>query len=102
MRYNQLGRTGLFVSEICLGTMTFGGQGGFWPTIGNLQQAEVDRVVGRSIVGLGWRAKGLLRRWVRDGVGIGPPWGNPKPCGILTAGPPVVASRAGACFRRRP
>ena len=25
MRYNQLGRTGLFVSEICLGTMTFGG-----------------------------------------------------------------------------
>ena len=25
MRYNQLGRTGLFVSELCLGTMTFGG-----------------------------------------------------------------------------
>jgi aryl-alcohol dehydrogenase-like predicted oxidoreductase len=27
MRYNNLGRTGLFVSEICLGTMTFGGSG---------------------------------------------------------------------------
>jgi len=25
MRYNPLGRTGLFVSELCLGTMTFGG-----------------------------------------------------------------------------
>ena len=25
MRYNQLGRTGLFVSELCLGAMTFGG-----------------------------------------------------------------------------
>ncbi len=25
MRYNQLGQTGLFVSELCLGTMTFGG-----------------------------------------------------------------------------
>jgi len=29
MKYNQLGNTGLFVSEICLGTMTFGGQGMF-------------------------------------------------------------------------
>ena len=26
MKYNQLGNTGLFVSEICLGTMTFGGR----------------------------------------------------------------------------
>ena len=25
MKYNQLGGSGLFVSEICLGTMTFGG-----------------------------------------------------------------------------
>ena len=25
MRYNQLGRTGLYVSELCLGAMTFGG-----------------------------------------------------------------------------
>jgi aryl-alcohol dehydrogenase-like predicted oxidoreductase len=27
MRSNKLGRTGLFVSELCLGTMTFGGSG---------------------------------------------------------------------------
>jgi aryl-alcohol dehydrogenase-like predicted oxidoreductase len=45
MRYNQLGRTGLFVSEICLGTMTFGGQGEMWQHIGRLQQDEVDGLV---------------------------------------------------------
>jgi aryl-alcohol dehydrogenase-like predicted oxidoreductase len=28
MRYQKLGNTGLFVSELCLGTMTFGGEGG--------------------------------------------------------------------------
>ena len=35
MRYRQLGRTGLYVSEICLGTMTYGGKG-FWEVIGKL------------------------------------------------------------------
>ena len=30
MRYNQLGRSGLIVSELCLGTMTFGGDGGLF------------------------------------------------------------------------
>lgn len=36
MRYNLLGRTGLFVSELCLGTMTFGGGGGMWEAMGAL------------------------------------------------------------------
>jgi aryl-alcohol dehydrogenase-like predicted oxidoreductase len=49
MRYNELGRTGLFVSELCLGTMTFGGQSGQWQSIGQLGQEEVDRIVGRSL-----------------------------------------------------
>jgi aryl-alcohol dehydrogenase-like predicted oxidoreductase len=35
MRYQRLGRTGLYVSEICLGTMTYGGKG-FWEVIGKL------------------------------------------------------------------
>jgi len=30
LRTNKLGRTGLFVSELCLGTMTFGGSEGMW------------------------------------------------------------------------
>ena len=37
MRYRLLGRTGLYVSELCLGTMTFGGQG-FWKVMGGLDQ----------------------------------------------------------------
>ncbi len=51
MKYNQLGGTGLFVSEICLGTMTFGGNAdaGFWKAIGALGQAEVDGLVGRAL-----------------------------------------------------
>ncbi|MFT3922108.1 MAG: aldo/keto reductase [Myxococcales bacterium] len=50
MKYKQLGRTGLFVSEICLGTMTFGGkEGGFWRVVGELEQHEVDQIVGRAL-----------------------------------------------------
>ena len=45
MRYNQLGRSGLIVSELCLGTMTFGGEGGMWGRIGQLQQEEADALV---------------------------------------------------------
>ena len=51
MKYKQLGRTGLFVSEICLGTMTFGGSAdsGMWRAIGALGQGDVDAIVGRAI-----------------------------------------------------
>jgi len=48
MKYNLLGNTGLKVSELCLGTMTFGGKG-FWTAIGTLPQDEVDALVKRSI-----------------------------------------------------
>ena len=48
MKYNLLGNTGLRVSELCLGTMTFGGKG--WAKmIGTLDQAAVDQVMRRSI-----------------------------------------------------
>jgi len=49
MRYHPLGRTGLFVSELCLGTMTFGGGQGIWGQIGDLQQADAERLVGQAI-----------------------------------------------------
>ena len=49
MRMNKLGRTGLFVSEFCLGTMTFGGQGEVWSKIGDLQLADAERLVGRAL-----------------------------------------------------
>ena len=38
MRYRQMGRTGLFVSEICLGTMTFAGTRDMWAAIGSVEQ----------------------------------------------------------------
>ncbi len=49
MRYRSLGATGVFVSELCLGTMTFGGKGGLWSQIGDLQQADADALVGRAL-----------------------------------------------------
>ena len=45
MRYNLLGRSGLAVSELCLGTMTFGGSEGMWGLIGQLRQDEADALV---------------------------------------------------------
>ena len=45
MRYNLLGRSGLSVSELCLGTMTFGGGEGMWQKIGQVQQDEADGLV---------------------------------------------------------
>jgi aryl-alcohol dehydrogenase-like predicted oxidoreductase len=49
MRYKQLGRTGLFVSEITLGTMTFGDSGGDWSKIAGLQQRQADELVRGAI-----------------------------------------------------
>ncbi len=48
MKYNLLGNTGILVSELCLGAMTFGGKG-FWKSIGELPQGEVDQLVKTAI-----------------------------------------------------
>lgn len=44
MKYRLLGRTGMYVSELCLGTMTFGDQG-FWKVMGGLGQDAVNTLV---------------------------------------------------------
>ena len=49
MRYRQLGNTGMFVSELCLGTMTFGGEGSFFAHVGKLGQKDVTGVVARAL-----------------------------------------------------
>ena len=51
MRYNFLGNTGLVVSELCFGTMTFGGKG-YWETIGKIQQQEVNELM-KTVVDAG-------------------------------------------------
>ncbi|HPH47442.1 MAG TPA: aldo/keto reductase, partial [Chryseolinea sp.] len=48
MKYNLLGNTGLKVSELCLGTMTFGGKG-FFKVIGSQGQEMADQLVKQSI-----------------------------------------------------
>src|SRR4029079_19241133 len=49
MKFRQLADTGVFVSELCLGAMTFGGRGQMWEVIGGLDQAAVDGIVHRSL-----------------------------------------------------
>lgn len=49
MRFRQLADTGVFVSELCLGAMTFGGRGQMWQVIGGLDQGEVDGLVHRAL-----------------------------------------------------
>ncbi|WOI53190.1 aldo/keto reductase [Parvularcula sp. LCG005] len=47
----QLGKSGLFVSELCLGTMTFGGSDDMWGKIGKLDQAAADDIVKTALDG---------------------------------------------------
>ena len=49
MRYRPLGRTGQFVSEICLGTMTFSGGTGMWRAIGTVEQKGATALVERAL-----------------------------------------------------
>jgi aryl-alcohol dehydrogenase-like predicted oxidoreductase len=51
MKFRQLADTGVFVSELCLGAMTFGGRGQMWEVIGGLDQPEVEALVQRAIDG---------------------------------------------------
>jgi aryl-alcohol dehydrogenase-like predicted oxidoreductase len=48
MKYNLLGNTGLKVSELCLGTMTFG-SGGRFAAISGVDQDGADAILKRSI-----------------------------------------------------
>lgn len=98
MRYKRLGRTGLYVSEICLGTMTYGGKG-FWAVIGKLgldavagqlktaldrgvnfldtadvyHEGESEKLVGEAIAKLGLdRSQLVIATKVRGRAGPGP------------------------------
>ena len=49
MRYNRLGQTGLFVSELCLGCMTFGTAPGMWAGIAGLDQTESEALLRQAL-----------------------------------------------------
>jgi aryl-alcohol dehydrogenase-like predicted oxidoreductase len=48
MKFKQLGKTGVLLSELCFGTMTFGGRG-YWKAIGQLAEDEVTQLVKTAI-----------------------------------------------------
>src|ERR1700759_3852467 len=48
MKYHTLGPTGLLVSEICLGTMTFSTAEGMWKPIAGVEQNLADQLLTRS------------------------------------------------------
>ena len=58
MKTRFLGNTGVRVSELCFGAMTFGGKG-FWKIIGAVEQKEADDLVS---TGNGGRDKFLRYR----------------------------------------
>jgi aryl-alcohol dehydrogenase-like predicted oxidoreductase len=49
MQYKTLGNTGLLVSNLCFGTMTFAGSTGFWKAIGTVDQAGADELIKASV-----------------------------------------------------
>src|ERR1700676_1794507 len=49
MEYATLGNTGLLVSKLCFGTMTFGDGRGLYKAIGAVDQAGADKLVKTSI-----------------------------------------------------
>ena len=49
MQYKTLGNTGLLVSQICLGTMTFAGGEGMWKHVAGVEQAGADELVKASL-----------------------------------------------------
>jgi aryl-alcohol dehydrogenase-like predicted oxidoreductase len=51
MEYATLGNTGLLVSKLCLGTMTFGDGRGLFKGISSVDQTGADELVKTSIGG---------------------------------------------------
>lgn len=49
MKYKTLGNSGLFVSTLCLGTMTFSSGEGMWKAIGDVDQAGADELIKTAI-----------------------------------------------------
>jgi aryl-alcohol dehydrogenase-like predicted oxidoreductase len=49
MQYNTLGHTGLLVSELCLGTMTFSTAEGMWKHISGVEQNLADELLKLSV-----------------------------------------------------
>jgi aryl-alcohol dehydrogenase-like predicted oxidoreductase len=96
MKYKQLGRSGLLVSELCLGTMTFGDKG-FWQVMGALGQTAVDDIIkGAKEAGINFidtadvyaegESEALLGQAIRTPASPAPTWCWP-PRPMASSGP---------------
>jgi aryl-alcohol dehydrogenase-like predicted oxidoreductase len=61
MEYATLGNTGLLVSKLCLGTMTFGDGRGLFKAISSVGQVGADELVKTSIEAV---STSLIRRTI--------------------------------------
>src|ERR1041384_5834061 len=111
MKYRPLGTTGLFVSELCLGTMTFGGKD-YWAVVGTQGEAEADEMVGAALdAGINFvdtadiysfgESEQLLGKALSGGRGEGAAWGG-RPGGAPGSAPAPTTSgyRAATSWRR--
>ena len=68
MKYNQLGKTGVLVPELCFGTMTFFGKG-YWENIGKVHQDEANILIktafDNGIISLILQMH-ILREWLKN------------------------------------
>jgi hypothetical protein len=70
MQFQLLGNTGVFVSRLCFGTMTFGGKATMFEAIGALRRnIRAECIICRhrggrekSASGRGWRSRARLNR----------------------------------------
>jgi aryl-alcohol dehydrogenase-like predicted oxidoreductase len=90
MRMKKFGNTGLVVSEMCLGAMTFGGSEGIWAQIASLGQTVADELVKTAVDGgvnffdtanvyAGGRSEEILGQSLRN---LGLPRDQPVPVSI--------------------
>ena len=115
MKYRQLGSTGLFVSEICLGSMTFGGEPGAeaFRGMGHIDQHQVDVVVGRALAaGVNFvdtadtYFMGQSERMSGSGCSkttaccAQMSWLRPRPLGLWAEGPTIAALPADISWTR--
>jgi len=49
MQYSTLGRSGLRISRLCLGAMTFGAGTGIWGEIAGLDRGQAAQLVGIAV-----------------------------------------------------
>jgi aryl-alcohol dehydrogenase-like predicted oxidoreductase len=49
MKFNRLGHTGLYVSQLCMGTWGFSGRNYFGGAIGTLSQKDATAFIGRAL-----------------------------------------------------